>query len=70
MVLNYRILDVATNQIIYSDDYEKELDLSKISKKLKYFTNLVVEEIGPNIIDEIVLGGKKIKKQIETPLKK
>ncbi len=53
MVLNYRILDVATNQIIYSDDYEKELDLSKISKKLKYFTNLVVEEIGPNIIDEI-----------------
>ena len=33
MVLNYRILDVATNQIIYSDDYEKELDLSKISKK-------------------------------------
>ena len=53
MILNYRILEVATNQIIYSADYEKELDLSKVSKTLKYFTNLVVDEIGPNIIDEI-----------------
>ena len=40
MILNYRILEVATNQIIYSADYEKELDLSKVSKTLKYFTNL------------------------------
>ena len=53
ITLNFRVLNVVNGQIIFSSNFEHEIDLENISQPLKYFSNQIVEDIGVKIISEL-----------------